>query len=168
MGYWKALEGEADKIFYSLLIPPLMGFFAKQFVLFSAIQSGYYFISIVAIIVSVISASYYLKVIRFLYSTSSIESDLNVKTNPIVALAAVSVSSNANTKKDEIVKSVKPLLPTGQSELKNNNNNNYESIITSSHSFLISTLTLSILFFVLKPSILLNSTQILSLSIFYF
>ena len=145
-----------------------MGFFAKQFVLFSAIQSGYYFISIVAIIVSVISASYYLKVIRFLYSTSSIESDLNVKTNPIVALAAVSVSSNANTKKDEIVKSVKPLLPTGQSELKNNNNNNYESIITSSHSFLISTLTLSILFFVLKPSILLNSTQILSLYIFYF
>ena len=145
-----------------------MGFFAKQFVLFSAIQSGYYFISIVAIIVSVISASYYLKVIRFLYSTSSIESDLNVKTNPIVALTAVSVSSNANTKKDEIVKSVKPLLPTGQSELKNNNNNNYESIITSSHSFLISTLTLSILFFVLKPSILLNSTQILSLSIFYF
>ena len=145
-----------------------MGFFAKQFVLFSAIQCGYYFISIVAIIVSVISASYYLKVIRFLYSTSSIESDLNVKTNPIVALAAVSVSSNANTKKDEIVKSVKPLLPTGQSELKNNNNNNYESIITSSHSFLISTLTLSILFFVLKPSILLNSTQILSLSIFYF
>ena len=130
-----------------------MGFFAKQFVLFSAIQSGYYFISIVAIVVSVISASYYLKVIRFLYSTATIESDLNVKTNPIV-------------KKDEIVKSVKTLLPAGQSELKNINN--YESIITSSHSFLISTLTLSILFFVLKPSILLNSTQILSLSIFYF
>ena len=155
MGYWKALEGEADKILYSLLIPPLMGFFAKQFVLFSAIQSGYYFISIVAIVVSVISASYYLKVIRFLYSTATIESDLNVKTNPIV-------------KKDEIVKSVKTLLPAGQYELKNNNINNYESIITSSHSFLISTLTLSILFFVLKPSILLNSTQILSLSIFYF
>lgn len=134
-----------------------MGFFAKQFVLFSAIQSGYYFISIVAIIVSVISASYYLKVIRYLYSTTTIESDLNVKTNPIV-------------KKDEIVKSVKSFTPAGQPELNTNNynNNNYESIITSSHSFLISTLTLSILFFVLKPSILLNSTQILSLSIFYF
>ena len=130
-----------------------MGFFAKQFVLFSAIQSGYYFISIVAIVVSVISASYYLKVIRFLYSTATIESDLNVKTNPIV-------------KKDEIVKSVKTLLPAGQSELKNINN--YESIITSSHSFLISTLTLSILLFVLKPSILLNSTQLLSLSLFYY
>ena len=155
MGSRKALEGEADKILYSLLIPPLMGFFAKQFVLFSAIQSGYYFISIVAIVVSVISASYYLKVIRFLYSTATIESDLNVKTNPIV-------------KKDEIVKSVKTLLPAGQYELKNNNINNYESIITSSHSFLISTLTLSILFFVLKPSILLNSTQLLSLSLFYY
>lgn len=42
-------------------IPPLLGFFSKQFVLYSAIQSGYYFMSIVAIIVSVISASYYLK-----------------------------------------------------------------------------------------------------------
>lgn len=128
-----------------------MGFFAKQFVLFSAIQSGYYFISIVAIIVSVISVSYYLKVIRFLYSPANIESDLNVQTNPIVH-------------KDDNNKSVK----TEELKTKNYNINNYESIITSSHSFLISTLTLSILFFVLKPSILLNSTQILSLSIFYF
>ena len=38
-------------------IPPLIGFFSKQMVLYSAIQSGYYFMAIVAIIVSVISAS---------------------------------------------------------------------------------------------------------------
>ena len=51
------------------------------------------------------------------------------------------------------------------------NNNKFGTepiIITSSHSFLISTLTLSILLFVLKPSILLNSTQLLSLSLFYY
>jgi NADH-ubiquinone oxidoreductase chain 2 len=48
-------------------IPPLIGFFSKQFVLYSAVQSGYFFISIVAIIVSVISASYYLKIIRVLH-----------------------------------------------------------------------------------------------------
>ena len=39
-------------------IPPLIGFFSKQFVLFSALGNGYYFISILAIVVSVISASY--------------------------------------------------------------------------------------------------------------
>lgn len=48
-------------------IPPLIGFFAKQFVLYSAVQSGYFFISIVAILVSVISASYYLKIIKVLH-----------------------------------------------------------------------------------------------------
>ena len=39
--------------------------------------------------------------------------------------------------------------------------------ISNLHSFLISTLTLSILLFMLKPSLLLNSTQLLSLSLFY-
>ena len=37
---------------------------------------------------------------------------------------------------------------------------------TNFHSFMISTLTLSILLFILKPSLLLNSTQLLSLSLF--
>ena len=49
------------------LIPPLIGFFSKQFVLYAAIQKGFYFISIVAIIVSVISASYYLNTIKILH-----------------------------------------------------------------------------------------------------
>ena len=118
------LSGQAERIFYSLLIPPLMGFFAKQFVLYSAIQSGYYFMAIVGIIVSVISASYYLKIIKVLHST--------------------------------------PTPPLS------NENEAGATNITNFHSFLISTLTLSIFFFVLKPSLLLNSTQLLSLSLFYF
>jgi hypothetical protein len=46
----------------------LIGFFSKQFVLYSALQNGYYFISLIAIIVSVISASYYLKIIKVLHT----------------------------------------------------------------------------------------------------
>jgi len=42
------------------------------------------------------------------------------------------------------------------------------AVITNFHSFLISTLTLTILLFVLKPSIILNSTQLLSLSLYNF
>ena len=38
--------------------------------------------------------------------------------------------------------------------------------LSNYHSFLISTLTLSILLFILKPSLILNSTQLLSLSLF--
>ena len=124
-------------------IPPLIGFFSKQFVLYSAVESGYYFISIVAIIVSVISASYYLKVIRVirvLHSNSELaDSEQNLLlTNPFNLNSSKFIASAGG------------------------------SMVTNFHSFLISTLTLSILIFVLKPSILLNSTQLLSLSLFYY
>ena len=110
-----------------------MGFFAKQFVLYSAIQSGYYFMAIVGIIVSVISASYYLKIIRVLHSSPTDTPEKELELN-----------------------------------IENSNNTQSETLITNFHSFLISTLTLSIFFFVLKPSLLLNSTQLLSLSLFYY
>ena len=119
-------------------IPPLMGFFAKQFVLYSAVQSGYYFMAIVGIIVSVISASYYLKIIRVLLQSADLK--------PSVVESKEFNQTNSN----------------------NSNITNPETLITNFHSFLISTLTLSIFFFVLKPSLLLNSTQLLSLSLFYY
>ena len=115
-------------------IPPLIGFFSKQFVLYSAIQNGYYFMSIIAIIVSIISASYYLKIIKIIFTEEV----------------------NTSQYSDKEIKII------------NNLNSNSEIEISSTNSFIISTLTLSILFFVLKPSILLNSTTILSLSLFNF
>jgi|HubBroStandDraft_1064217.scaffolds.fasta_scaffold05105_1 NADH-ubiquinone oxidoreductase chain 2 len=115
-------------------IPPLIGFFSKQFVLYSAIQNGYYFMSIIAIIVSIISASYYLKIIKILFTEEENTSDYSDKELKII--------KNLNT--------------------------NSEIEINSTNSFIISTLTLSILLFVLKPSIFLNSTTILSLSLFNF
>ena len=45
-------------------VPPLIGFFAKQQVLYSSNSAGYFFLSLTAIIVSVISAFYYLKIIK--------------------------------------------------------------------------------------------------------
>ena len=106
-------------------VPPLIGFFAKQQVLYSSNSAGYFFLSLVAILVSVISASYYLKIVKTLYENNS---------------GAIAM----------------PRLPQCGAEQG----------IQSSHSFLISTLTLIILLFILKPSILLNSIQLLSLSLF--
>jgi NADH-ubiquinone oxidoreductase chain 2 len=119
-------------------IPPLVGFFAKQFVLYSAIQSGYYFLSILAILVSVISASYYLKIIRLLHTESEdMEDNLLISDSNIIV---DSIDSDGKVK-------------GGLSNL---------------HSFTISFLTLTMLLFVLKPSILMYSTQLLSLSLYNF
>nr|YP_009690307.1 NADH dehydrogenase subunit 2 [Fomitiporia mediterranea]QEG57087.1 NADH dehydrogenase subunit 2 [Fomitiporia mediterranea] len=136
-------------------IPPLIGFFSKQMVLYSAIQSGYYFMSIVAIIVSVISASYYLKIIRVLFT----DSDQTVK----IFYEKGSELTEADNNKTTLYLPVSNNIP-----FVDVHDNYYISYyITNFHSFLISTLTLVILLFILKPSLLLNSTQLLSLSLFY-
>jgi NADH-ubiquinone oxidoreductase chain 2 len=116
-------------------IPPLIGFFSKQFVLYSAIENGYYFISIVAIIVSVISASYYLKIVKVLHTSMT-------KSPSFKLYDQEAENLHPEYKLDSITS------------------------VTNLHSFIISCLTLSIIFFVLKPSLILNSTQLLSLSIF--
>src|ERR1700744_4940610 len=54
-------------IFSFVGIPPLIGFFAKQMVLSAALDSGYVFITLVAILTSVISAVYYLNIIKQVY-----------------------------------------------------------------------------------------------------
>ena len=121
-------------------IPPLIGFFSKQYVLYSAIQKGYYFISFVAIFVSVISASYYLKIVKTLFT---IDEESLIENTPNYPL-------------------------TNNIPFANIHENYFVSYyVTNLHSFIISTLTLMILLFMLKPSLLLNSTQLLSLSIFY-
>jgi NADH-ubiquinone oxidoreductase chain 2 len=137
-------------------IPPLMGFFSKQMVLYAAIQSGYYFISIVAIIVSVISASYYLKIVRLLFSESdsSVDTENLSNVTQMYTLTEVNLQNNdVNIKESD---STEVVIISG------------DHILTNFHSFLISTLTLSILLFILKPSLLLNSTQLLSLSLYNF
>jgi NADH-ubiquinone oxidoreductase chain 2 len=111
-------------------IPPLLGFFAKQFVLSSSLENGYYFMSLLGIIVSIISACYYLKIIKLLH-TENIEYSYGGPRSG----APRPLSSH--------------------------------HLIPNTHSFIISTLTLIILLFVFKPSILLNISTIISLSLFY-
>ena len=51
-------------IFSFVGIPPLIGFFAKQMVLSAALDNGYVFLTLIAILTSVISAVYYLNIIK--------------------------------------------------------------------------------------------------------
>lgn len=48
-------------------LPPFAGFFAKFFVLKTAIKNGFIFISLIGAVATVISAFYYLKIIKIMY-----------------------------------------------------------------------------------------------------
>ena len=67
-------------------VPPLIGFFGKQAVLYTAVHAGYTFMALVAIIVSVVSASYYLRVVRVIYFDASAVTDTSITTVPITAV----------------------------------------------------------------------------------
>ena len=112
-------------------IPPLIGFFSKQFVLFSSIENGNLFLSIVAILVSVISASYYLKLVKLIYFDSNENKEL-------------SLSEKLALKK----------------------HNPLKLEISNIHSYSISLLTFVLSFFFINPSIILNFTQLVSITIF--
>jgi NADH-ubiquinone oxidoreductase chain 2 len=115
-------------------IPPLIGFFSKQFVLFSSIENGNNFLSIVAILVSVISASYYLKLVKLIYFD---DSELNS------TLGSLEGGDNS------IVSNYLPSLN-----------------VSNVHSYIISLLTLILSFFFINPSLILNGTQLISITIF--
>jgi NADH-ubiquinone oxidoreductase chain 2 len=64
-------------IFSFIGIPPLVGFFAKQMVLSAALDKGYFFLVLIAIITSVISAGYYLNIIKEIFFFNPDYIDIN-------------------------------------------------------------------------------------------
>jgi NADH-ubiquinone oxidoreductase chain 2 len=155
-------------------IPPLIGFFSKQFVLYSALQNGYYFISLIAIIVSVISASYYLKIIKVLHTFEDNVFEAKKAIKPLAKVESFHTTT-ANFCSQNLYLRYKSKGKSKSEVVEPKVDNNLDPIIftqsnntlTNTHSFLISSLTLIILLFFIKPSIILNSTQLLSLSLFY-
>ena len=78
-------------ILFSLAgIPPLAGFFAKFYVFMSVIQSEMYFLALIGLITSVISAFYYLRIIKIIYFDKPAKqfdenNDFNIKIPVIVS-----------------------------------------------------------------------------------
>lgn len=128
-------------------IPPLVGFFAKQAVLLAAVKNGFIFLALVGIITSVISAAYYLRVIKVMVF-DPYELNANDKSLSMRKLSLASLSSNRKS-------------------FGNNNNIIAKEMLSNSLSFSISILTVLTIFFVLKPTYILNSAHIMALSLFY-
>ncbi len=158
-------------------IPPLIGFFSKQFVLYAAIQNGFYLTAILAVIVSVISASYYLKIVKLLLSENETETNTESENESESRKFSLNLTSpSISPNKDNVLSlsGVQVLLPSitdlsfvSLKEAVKEKENKDIIELTNVHSFIISTLTLILLLFFIKPSLILNSTQLLSLSLFY-
>jgi NADH-ubiquinone oxidoreductase chain 2 len=58
-------------LFSFIGIPPLVGFFAKQMILSSALDNGYVFMCLIAILTSVVSAVYYLYIVKHMFFEKS-------------------------------------------------------------------------------------------------
>lgn len=142
----------AITLFSFVGIPPLIGFFAKQMVLSAALDSGYVFITFVAILTSVISAVYYLAVIKQIFFEKA-----DYELNPAF----------------ENVKFFGILL---RSEARNNTNNNSyvgkvtftarNIVLSNSLTITTSSLTLLLLLFVFTPQETLSIANILALILF--
>lgn len=123
----------AITIFSFAGVPPLIGFFGKQMVLSAALDKGLIFLSLIAILTSVIGAIYYLSIIKEMFFSLP-----DYKINPLLENLVLkgnilSASSSDKGASSKIIKKV---------------NFNYNNIaISSPISFVISTITLVILLF---------------------
>lgn len=125
-------------------IPPLIGFFGKQMILSAAIDNGYIFMSLVAILTSVISAVYYLAIIKQIFFDKPdyvIDSELENFT-----------ADGLITEKDTVIEKV---------NIKISN-----IALSSSLSLSISVITLVITLFILIPQEWLSLANLLALILF--
>lgn len=65
--------------------PPFIGFFTKLLLFYSLINSGFYFLPIIAIFTSIITAAYYLNLIILLFFSPSFKFSNSFSPNPYSA-----------------------------------------------------------------------------------
>jgi len=135
----------AITIFSFVGIPPLVGFFAKQLVLSAALDSGYIFITLIAILTSVISAVYYLNIIKQVFFDTPDYKINSILKNKIIN---ATIYSNNNI--------------TSKQLLLNINNITLSSYLTIT----ISILTLIIMLFIFVPQEWLSMANILAIILF--
>lgn len=150
-------------------IPPVIGFFAKQMVLSAALDNGYVFMALIAILTSVIGAGYYLNLIKQIFFFKE-----DYQKNP--SLTTDNVSKGFF--KSSFVNGVQLVGYTSSYRKDNNTSDNArlsrqkvlfksENItVNSSLSVTISVITLLLILFIYMPTQWFNLVNILTLIIF--
>jgi NADH-ubiquinone oxidoreductase chain 2 len=125
-------------------IPPLIGFFGKQMILSAAIDNGYIFMSLVAILTSVISAVYYLAIIKQIFFDKP-DYTINEELTNLHAEGLLVEKNTINKKVNITINNI---------------------VLSSSLSLSISIITLVIALFIFIPQELLGLSNILALILF--
>jgi len=125
-------------------IPPLIGFFGKMMILSAAIDKGYIFMALVAILTSVISAVYYLTIIKQIFFDKN-DYRLNEQLESFNAEALITEDTDTVEKVNIKIENI---------------------VISSSLSLTISVITLVITLFIFIPEELLSLANILALVLF--
>jgi len=152
----------AITLFSFVGIPPLIGFFAKQMILSAALDSGYVFMALVAILTSVIGAAYYLSLIKQIFFFGH-----DYKINPAILIngSYISLKGYFTSLFSSNLKA-KTAVPTKNSNMQEVKFTPSNITISSSLSSIISILTLLLILFIYVPSEWFNIASILSLSLF--
>lgn len=74
-------------------IPPTLGFFAKYRVFLSAVEAGFYWLAVIGILSSVVSAYYYLRVLVYAYMKEETVSFPSFKIASSIALVVLAVGT---------------------------------------------------------------------------
>lgn len=136
----------AITLFSFVGVPPIVGFFAKQMILSAALDSGYVFMSLVAILTSVIGAGYYLNLVKQIFFFKE-DYKMNPAFDNLELKGYISAINNRNDKQ----------LVTFEPE---------NITINSSLSTSISVLTLLLVLFIYIPGEWFNIVSILSVILF--
>ena len=145
----------AITLFSFIGIPPIAGFFAKQMILSAALDKNFIFLSLIAILTSVIGAVYYLNLIKQIFFYNN-----DYKTNPSI---------------DDIVLKGHIVDNNRQVDLGNAGNSKENSLIffkpsditiNSALSTSIATLSLLLLLFIFMPEEWFNIVSVMTLTLY--
>lgn len=141
----------AITLFSFVGIPPITGFFAKQMILSAALDNGYVFMSLIAVLTSVIGAGYYLNLIKQIFFFKH-----NYKINPATEDIELSAYIIETPNNNEAESSIKTKIQFNKTDIK----------INSSLSVIITILTFLLLLFIYMSSEWFNIVSIITLVIF--
>lgn len=151
-------------------VPPVIGFFAKQMILSAALDNGYIFMALVAILTSVIGAAYYLNVVKQIFFYKE-----DYKKNPSLYLSSAEEGyfKNSFVSNPVLVGYISPYKKENQS-ISDSAQETVKKVlfkpenitINSSLSSTISIITLLLILFIYVPAQWFNIVNILTLILF--
>lgn len=154
----------AITLFSLVGIPPLIGFFSKQMVLSAALDSGFVFLALIAILTSVVSAVYYLGIIKQIFFDIPEDDSID-----LMFQSGLLILKDLHGEKKEELETIEELEIIEELE-KNPYTTQlfkiYNIFLSTYLTITVSSFTLILLFFLFTPQEWLSMANLLALIMF--